>query len=158
MSRFIFGPFCAQMLADIGRGSRASVRPLEGRQWVAGDISPSFLARNRNKRSLAMDMRKPEAQDIALKLALQSDVLLHNFRPGIMGRMGLDAAGGAQSPSYLLFLVGVWPEWAIGGLARAGSAYPGDVRYCRDDRLGGWPADTGRIADVTVRSPPLIVL
>ncbi len=97
MSRFIFGPFCAQMLADMG-ADVVKLEPLggdpsrgAGNVRVAGDISPSFLARNRNKRSLAMDMRKPEAQDIALKLALQSDVLLHNFRPGIMGRMGLDA-------------------------------------------------------------------
>lgn len=97
MSRFIFGPFCAQMLADMG----ADVIKLEplggdpargaGNVRVAGDVSPSFLARNRNKRSLAMDTRRPEAQEVALKLALQSDVLLHNFRPGIMGRMGLDA-------------------------------------------------------------------
>lgn len=98
MSRFIFGPFCAQMLADMGadviklepRGSGDPARGA-GNVEVAGGISPSFLARNRNKRSLAMDMRKPEAQEIALKLALQSDVILHNFRPGIMGRMGLDA-------------------------------------------------------------------
>ncbi len=98
MSRFIFGPFCAQMLADMGaevikvepRGQGDPARAA-GHVSLAGGISPSFLARNRNKRSLAMDMRQPEAQEIAWKLALQSDVLLHNFRPGIMGRMGLDA-------------------------------------------------------------------
>ncbi|ETW94150.1 MAG: hypothetical protein ETSY1_36115 [Candidatus Entotheonella factor] len=97
MSRFIFGPFCAQMLADMG-ADVIKLEPLKGdpargagNVRVAGDVSPSFLARNRNKRSLAMDMRQPEAQEIALKLARQSDVLLHNFRPGIMGRMGLGA-------------------------------------------------------------------
>jgi crotonobetainyl-CoA:carnitine CoA-transferase CaiB-like acyl-CoA transferase len=97
MSRFIFGPFCAQMLADMG-ADVIKLEPLRGdpargsgNVKMAGHISPSFLARNRNKRSLAMDMRQPEAQDIALELAQQSDVLLHNFRPGIMGRMGLDA-------------------------------------------------------------------
>jgi crotonobetainyl-CoA:carnitine CoA-transferase CaiB-like acyl-CoA transferase len=96
LSRFIFGPFCAQMLADMG----AQVVKVEPRgkgdpARAAGTIqihgmSPSFLARNRNKRSLAIDFRKPEAQDILLKLAQQSDVLIHNFRPGIMARMGLD--------------------------------------------------------------------
>ena len=97
MSRFIFGPFCAQMLADMG-ADVIKLEPLRGDPArgagsvrVAGNISPSFFARNRNKRSLAMDMRQAEAQEIALKLALQSDVVLHNFRPGIMGRMGLDA-------------------------------------------------------------------
>ena len=86
MSRFIFGPFCTQMLADMGaevikiepRGQGDPSRAA-GNVRVSG-ISPSFLARNRNKRSLAMDMRKPEAQEIALKLAQQSDVLIHNFR------------------------------------------------------------------------------
>jgi crotonobetainyl-CoA:carnitine CoA-transferase CaiB-like acyl-CoA transferase len=97
MSRFIFGPFCAQMLADMG-ADVIKLEPLKGdpargsgNVRVVGDLSPSFLARNRNKRSLAMDMRQPQAQDIARRLALQSDVLLHNFRPGIMSRMGLDA-------------------------------------------------------------------
>ena len=97
LSRFIFGPFCAQMLADMG-ADVIKLEPLRGDPArasgtvrVAGNLSPSFLARNRNKRSLAMDMRQAEAQEIALKLALQSDVVLHNFRPGIMGRMGLDA-------------------------------------------------------------------
>ena len=97
MSRFIFGPFCAQMLADMG-ADVIKLEPLRGDPArgsgtvrIAGAVSPSFLARNRHKRSLAMDMRQLEAQEIALKLARQSDVLLHNFRPGIMGRMGLDA-------------------------------------------------------------------
>jgi formyl-CoA transferase/CoA:oxalate CoA-transferase len=97
MSRFIFGPFCAQMLADMG-ADVIKLEPLAGDPSrgagsvrVAGGISPSYLARNRNKRSLAMDMRRPEAQEIAQQLALQSDILLHNFRPGIMGKMGLDA-------------------------------------------------------------------
>jgi crotonobetainyl-CoA:carnitine CoA-transferase CaiB-like acyl-CoA transferase len=97
MSRFIFGPFCAQMLADMGaevikvepRGKGDPSRAA-GHVRVHG-ISPSFLARNRNKRSLAMDLRKPEAQAILLQLAQRSDVLIHNFRPGIMARMGLDA-------------------------------------------------------------------
>ncbi|WP_179137257.1 CoA transferase, partial [Candidatus Entotheonella palauensis] len=65
MSRFIFGPFCAQMLADMG-ADVIKLEPLRGdpargagNVRVAGDVSPSFLARNRNKRSLAMDMRQP---------------------------------------------------------------------------------------------------
>ncbi len=97
MSRFIFGPFCAQMLADMG-ADVIKLEPLKGdpargagNVKMTDGVSPSFLARNRNKRSLAMNMRHSEAQEIALALARQSDVLLHNFRPGIMGRMGLGA-------------------------------------------------------------------
>jgi crotonobetainyl-CoA:carnitine CoA-transferase CaiB-like acyl-CoA transferase len=96
MSRFIFGPFCTQMLGDMG-AEIIKVEPLglgdpscaAGNVMVNG-ISASYLARNRNKRSLAMDMRKPEAQEIVFQLALQSDVLVHNFRPGITARMRLD--------------------------------------------------------------------
>jgi hypothetical protein len=110
MSHFIFGPFCTQMLANMG-ADVIKLEPLRGdparaagNVRVAGDISPSFLARNRNKRSLAMDMRQAEAQEIALKLALQSDVLLYNFRPGIMGRMGLDAKRLLEHNPRLVYL------------------------------------------------------
>lgn len=97
LSRFIFGPFCTQMLADMG-AEVIKVEPLgpgdparnAGNVSVNG-ISTSFLARNRNKRSVALDFRRPEAHEILAKLANQCDVLVHNFRPGIMAKMGLDA-------------------------------------------------------------------
>jgi crotonobetainyl-CoA:carnitine CoA-transferase CaiB-like acyl-CoA transferase len=97
LSRFIFGPFCTQMLADMG-AEVIKVEPLgsgdparrAGNVYLRGE-SASFLARNRNKRSLALDFRKPAAQEILTRLAERSDVLVHNFRPGIMARMGLDA-------------------------------------------------------------------
>lgn len=97
LSRFIFGPFCTQMLADMGadvvkvepRGSGDPARR-SGNVSVNGE-SASFFARNRNKRSLAVDLRQPAGQEIVSRLALQSDVLIHNFRPGVMARLGLDA-------------------------------------------------------------------
>ncbi|MCZ6873403.1 MAG: CoA transferase [bacterium] len=95
LSRYIFGPFCTQTLGDLG-ADIIKVEPRQGgdpARYIGGPaedgVSVSFLARNRNKRSLAMDMRKPAAQDILRRLAEQSDVLIHNFRPGIMDRMGL---------------------------------------------------------------------
>ncbi|MCE2509369.1 MAG: CoA transferase [Alphaproteobacteria bacterium] len=54
-------------------------------------VSPTFLAGNRGKRSLALDLRDPAARDILGRLALRADVLIQNFRPGILGRLGLDA-------------------------------------------------------------------
>ena len=97
LSRFIFGPFCTQMLGDMG-AEVIKVEPLgtgdparnAGNVSIHG-ISTSFLARNRNKRSIALDFRRPEAHDILGKLTQQCDVLVHNFRPGIMAKMGLDA-------------------------------------------------------------------
>ncbi len=95
LSRFIFGPFCTQVLGDLG-ADVIKVEPRQGgdpARYISGTSehgeSISFLARNRNKRSLTMDMRNPVAQDILRRLAEQSDVLIHNFRPGIMARMGL---------------------------------------------------------------------
>ena len=96
LSRFIFGPFCTQMLADMGADVIKIEPRLKGdpaRQAgfarVNGD-SASFLARNRNKRSLTVDLRKPDGKEIIRRLTSRSDVLIHNFRPGVMARLGLD--------------------------------------------------------------------
>ena len=96
LSRYIFGPFCTQMLADMG-ADVIKIEPREkgdpsrqaGNVRVNGD-SASFLARNRNKRSLTVDLRKPDGQEIVRRLTPRSDVLIHNFRPGVMARLGLD--------------------------------------------------------------------
>ena len=96
LSRYIFGPFCTQMLADMG-ADVIKIEPREtgdparqaGSVRVNGD-SASFLARNRNKRSLTIDLRQPDGQEIVRRLTRCSDVLIHNFRPGVMTRLGLD--------------------------------------------------------------------
>lgn len=96
LSRYIFGPFCTQMLADMG-ADVIKIEPREkgdpsrqaGNVRVNGD-SASFLARNRNKRSLTLDLRKPEGQEVIHRLTRRSDVLIHNFRPGVMARLGLE--------------------------------------------------------------------
>jgi crotonobetainyl-CoA:carnitine CoA-transferase CaiB-like acyl-CoA transferase len=96
LSRFIFGPFCTQMLADMG-AEVIKIEPIgtgdparkAGIVSVNG-VSASFLARNRNKRSLCLDLRKPAGQEIALRLVDRCDVLIHNFRPDVMPRLGLD--------------------------------------------------------------------
>ena len=96
LSRYIFGPFCTQMLADMG-ADVIKIEPREkgdpsrqaGNVRVNGD-SASFLARNRNKRSLTLDLRKPEGKEVIYRLTRRSDVLIHNFRPGVMARLGLE--------------------------------------------------------------------
>lgn len=96
LSRFIFGPFCTQMLADMG-AEVIKIEPIgtgdparkAGIVSVNG-VSASFLARNRNKRSVCLDLRKPAGQEVALRLVERSDVLIHNFRPDVMPRLGLD--------------------------------------------------------------------
>jgi crotonobetainyl-CoA:carnitine CoA-transferase CaiB-like acyl-CoA transferase len=96
LSRFIFGPLCTQMLADMG-ADIIKVEPigigdparLAGIVSING-VSTSFLARNRNKCSTCLDLRKPAGQEVALRLVDRCDVLIHNFRPDVMPRLGLD--------------------------------------------------------------------
>ncbi|MEM7019807.1 MAG: CoA transferase [Pseudomonadota bacterium] len=95
-SRVIAGPLCAQQLADLG----AEIIKVEN--TVTGDEvrgfdqdgkpgrSPFFMAFNRTKKSVAIDLKTPEGCAIAFELAGQCDVLIENFRPGVMARFGLD--------------------------------------------------------------------
>lgn len=95
-SRVIAGPACTQSLADMG----AEVIKVEdpdggddtrrGAGPKVGSQSYFFLAYNRGKKSIALDIGTPEGQDIAKRLLAQCDVLVENFRPGVMKRFGLD--------------------------------------------------------------------
>ncbi len=94
LSRVLAGPFCSLILADLG----AEVIKVEelgvGDQTrtippFVNDQSHYFLAINRNKRSLALDARTPQGRDVLLKLVKRCDVVLENFRPGVMDRLGL---------------------------------------------------------------------
>lgn len=97
LSRVLAGPFCSMVMADLGadvlkieelgKGDHTrTIHPL-----VNGE-SHYFLAINRNKRSVVVDLKSPEGREIILKLAAQSDVVLENFRPGVMDRLGLGFA------------------------------------------------------------------
>ena len=96
-SHLLQGPFCTQLLGDLGANVIKVERPGKGdlfrsltfrNRWVGGSESPNFLAWNRNKRSLALDLKAPEARAIVLKLAETADVVVQNFRPGVMARLG----------------------------------------------------------------------
>jgi formyl-CoA transferase len=90
------GPYCTMMLGDLG-ADVIKVEPPKGdhsRQWgppfINGESS-YFLSVNRNKRSVVLDLKRPAALVIAEKLAMASDVIVENFKPGTMARFGLDA-------------------------------------------------------------------
>ena len=90
------GPYCTMMLGDLG-ADVAKVEPPAGdhsRQWgppfINGESS-YFLSVNRNKRSVILDLKKKESHDIAEELAMVSDVVVENFKPGTMERLGLGA-------------------------------------------------------------------
>ncbi|MBB2743769.1 UNVERIFIED_ORG: formyl-CoA transferase [Microbispora rosea subsp. rosea] len=99
LSRALAGPHCAQMLGDLGAHVIKVEHPSgdESRGWgppfVGPDheISTYFLAANRNKRSLTVDMKSEEGRDLIERLVRQSDVLVENFRTGVLDRLGFSA-------------------------------------------------------------------
>ncbi|MFB2599982.1 CaiB/BaiF CoA transferase family protein [Herbiconiux sp. P17] len=91
------GPFAAQRLGDLG-ADVIKVEPTAGewqRHAAAGGatgnrINVSFLSLNRNKRSIAVDLKSPEGKEILYDLVKSSDVFLQNYRPGVAARLGVD--------------------------------------------------------------------
>ena len=96
-SQLLQGPYATQMLGDLGAdvikieryGSGDIYRGMTFfNKWIADDESPCFMAWNRNKRSIAIDMKKEEGKKIILQLIEQADIVVENFRPGVMERLG----------------------------------------------------------------------
>jgi crotonobetainyl-CoA:carnitine CoA-transferase CaiB-like acyl-CoA transferase len=95
-SQLVQGPNATQMLADMG-ADVIKIEPLQGdwqRNWSLKDAyingeAVSFLTFNRGKRSIALNLKQPAGKEAALKIIQSSDVLLENFRPGVMDRLGL---------------------------------------------------------------------
>ncbi len=95
LSRYIAGPFCGQLMGDLG-ADVVKVERIDGGEegrrvgeTVAGD-SLFFLSANRNKRGMALDFRDEAGQKLLARLAAKTDILIENFRPGTLERMGLD--------------------------------------------------------------------
>ncbi len=94
-SRVLAGPYCSMLLADLGADVVKVESPNgdETRTWgppYAGSESAYFLSVNRNKRSVTFDLKNPEDRALAFELVRQSDVLLHNFKPGDDVKLGLE--------------------------------------------------------------------
>src|SRR5690606_34284641 len=95
LSRVLAGPYCSMILGDLGADVIKVERPGSGddtRAWGppwAGTESAYYLSANRNKRSLTLNLKEPEAQEIVRDLAKQCDVVVENFRAGSLERMGI---------------------------------------------------------------------
>jgi crotonobetainyl-CoA:carnitine CoA-transferase CaiB-like acyl-CoA transferase len=95
LTRALAGPYCSLLLGDMGADVIKIELPGSGdetRQWgppfVAGESS-YFMSVNRNKRSVALDLKSPEGIEALTRLTRSADVLVENFRPGTMDRFGL---------------------------------------------------------------------
>jgi crotonobetainyl-CoA:carnitine CoA-transferase CaiB-like acyl-CoA transferase len=97
LTRILSGPFCTMLLGDMGADVVKVEAPGEGdpiRHAGAGmaGLSWYFAAFNRNKRSVALDLRAPEGREMLASLLERADVLVENFRPGVLAGMGFDDA------------------------------------------------------------------
>jgi crotonobetainyl-CoA:carnitine CoA-transferase CaiB-like acyl-CoA transferase len=108
LSRVLAGPFCSMILADLG-AEVIKVEDIDGGDQTRtvppfrNGESHYFVAINRNKQSVALDARTPEGRDLVLALAAECDVVLENFRPGVMDRLGLSYATlQSRNPAVIL--------------------------------------------------------
>jgi len=108
-SHLLQGPFATQLLADMGARVIKVERPGHGddtRAWgppFVGKETAYFLSINRNKESLTLDFKNTEGREILAKLISKSDVVVENFRPGAMARLGLDYSTLAARHPRLVF-------------------------------------------------------
>ena len=97
LTRILAGPFCTQLLADLGaevikveppgRGD-----PVRGQGAIRDGLSWYYAQFNRNKKSLTLDLYAEEGRAVLADLIRRADVLVENYRPGVLARMGFDAA------------------------------------------------------------------
>lgn len=161
LTSMISGPLATMMLADQGADVIKVENPDGGDHTRAANnrragFSASFLNNNRNKRSLALDLKQPAAREAVLRLAATADVFVQNFRPGVIDRMGLgEAAVRAVRPDIVYVSISGFGETgpyagkpvydpliqAVSGLAsvQAGSdsERPRLVRTILPDKLTG---------------------
>lgn len=103
----IAGPYCARMMADLG-AEVIKIETAEGdmmrtRPPMRDGASTSFGQLNAGKRSIALDLKRPEAQEVVRRLLRTADFLVENFRPGVMSRFGLDYPKAAAIRPELIY-------------------------------------------------------
>jgi crotonobetainyl-CoA:carnitine CoA-transferase CaiB-like acyl-CoA transferase len=109
LTRVLSGPYCTMLLGDMGARVIKVEQPGHGddtRAWgppFIGTESAYFLSINRNKESLTLDLKRPEARAVIERLLDRADIIVENFRPGAMDRLGLDYASLAERWPRLVY-------------------------------------------------------
>jgi len=154
LTRILSGPFCTMLLGDMG----ADVIKIEGagdgdpvrRQGArVEDFSWYFASFNRNKRSMVLDLRSAEGKAVLTQLIAQSDVLVENFRPGVLAEMGFDDAR----------LAAINPRLVTAGITGYGASGPYAERPAFDfvvQAMSGFMASSGAADGPPMRCAPPI--
>ncbi len=122
-TQVLAGPYASYQLALLGaevikierQGGEDMRRTPLSREWAERNMASAFVAVNGNKQSLTLDLQKPAAREIALKLAARADVVMENFRAGVMDRLGLGYAALSAVNPRLIYC-------AISGFGQTGPA------------------------------------
>jgi crotonobetainyl-CoA:carnitine CoA-transferase CaiB-like acyl-CoA transferase len=104
-THMVMGPTCGMVLADLG-AEVIKVEPIEGdrTRHLLGAGAGFFPMFNRNKKSIAIDLRQPDGAALARRLAASADVVAENFKPGTMAKYGLDYASLSQTDPRLIYV------------------------------------------------------
>lgn len=118
-SHALAGPYATMVLADLGAEVLKVEHPAGGdrtRRFTDGDenFSPYFGSINRNKKSILLDVKQPGGRDLALRLAAQADVVVHNMGPGVAERLGLSYEQLSEGNPRLIYAI-------VTGFGREGS-------------------------------------
>ena len=123
------GPACTMLFGDFG-ADIIKVESTTGdntRHWGStrlgqrGDLTPAFISLNRNKSSIALDLKSAEGKEEALGLIGEADVVIESFTPGVMSRLGLDMTTSAVQIRFIA---------VCRGSARPGRSPTGQVLTC----------------------------
>ncbi|CAN7235719.1 CoA transferase [Acidovorax sp. LjRoot118] len=104
-THMVMGPTCGMVLADLG-AEVIKVEPVDGdrTRHLLGAGAGFFPMFNRNKKSIALDLRRPEGLEVAIRLASSADVVAQNFKPGVMAKYGLDYAALSRLNERLVYV------------------------------------------------------
>jgi crotonobetainyl-CoA:carnitine CoA-transferase CaiB-like acyl-CoA transferase len=153
LTSVVSGPLATMFLADQG-ADVIKIEPLGGditrrsRQSisVSGEFSALFVSSNRGKRSLALDLKRPEAAKIMRKLITRSDVLVQNFRPGTMERLGFGEAALRELNPRLIYV----------SISGAGESGPYAKKRVYDPIIQGLSGFADLQAEPKTRRPQMI--
>jgi crotonobetainyl-CoA:carnitine CoA-transferase CaiB-like acyl-CoA transferase len=153
LTRVFAGPFSSQILGDLGADVikvERYGRGDESRDYGVddGEVKPGspFLTHNRNKRSISLDLKSPEGKLILIDLSRDADVLLHNFRPGVMERLGLAYSDLSEINPRLIFA-------SISGFGHTGSMSKRAANDLSIQSFSGLLSITGHPGGPPTRNP-----